>query len=504
MRTELLFVSIILLFLPVAYGQSIDISGSILVDDNNEKVSLVDVYLIDANSYDILDSVHANDSGDYKFENVNTFGGTQDVFVNVVSESSFADINYNLFLQQSYQYQSVVYFNINSNLNINISINTNNNTETAFKIHNHIYKAFKYYRDVLGYTPSSEVNVYFPSIYDPGYSNEGNVIHLIQSTTDYKSTIHEYGHFIIDKTYIEDPTQRAGCTKVQTNPTTETGCKELAYEEGFADYHLSPPNNTDMGPSTVPVGLENTIFNTQHNTAFGHKFHGEISGILWDIADGPNSTDGSIGTDDDKIFNKDLMLWNVLYEYPQSEKPDDILEFYNRWVEKKDYVEYKNLQNELYDIYFNHFIPKGTTSEPISNDWAYFLHDPRRSGLTTLRGDLYHDQGTIFRESLGSFINNTLDKMAISDLDGNGKQDIVLTTGLNLTQGRVYSITYNRSFNNANLQIQTPLKLLRTTSRGFVGSPTLADVASSIGSSYNGKEIIFSADNIKNKSGEVL
>ena len=371
-KYKTLLILLILFFLPYVSAQTVSISGSVLLDNINERVPLVQVDLIDANSFTILDSVFADDFGNYHFQNVDTQGGTLDIFLNVISDSSFADIAYNLF-QASYNHQSSVYSNINSNTAINISINTNNNTEEAFKVHNHLYKVFVYYRDILEFTPSGEVNVFFPTTSSTGYSNIGNLIHLEQGDTEYKKVVHEYGHLIIDKLYVTDPANEADCERVQTNPFTETGCKELAFEEGYADYHISPPNNTDMGPSTYTQGLENTVFNLAHNTAMGHKFHGEISGIFWDIADAPNSSDGSVGVDDDKIFNKDHMLWNVLYEYSQSEKPTDILEFYDRWINKKDYVEYKNLQNELYDIYYENNIISGTNDERISNDWAFFL-----------------------------------------------------------------------------------------------------------------------------------
>ncbi len=376
-RFLLLCLFLIFIHLIPVLGQSVNVYGAIRLDSDQNPLPSIRVDLVDASTLLNINSTFTNSTGGYIFINVDTQGGTRDIYATAVSDSVLAKVQslpFNIFYTQS----SSTVNNINSNTELNIQINNNDATEKAFKIYYYIFQAYTHFSEILGYNPSTIVNVKYPSPDGTTqYFNTGEILWVGQDDELFKFVVHEYGHFIMDQIYLVDPaTFVTGCPSGGTFPSTAI-CRQRAFEEGWGDFVPSTTNNTDLGIISTPALLETGNFNFFNVPNIGFRLHGEISGIFWDIADGLNSTDGSIGTDDDRIYNKDQMLWDVLVDYPQSQKPTDILQFYNRWVEKKDYVEYKNLQNELYDIYYNHFIHKGTNNEPVTNDWTYFLHDPR-------------------------------------------------------------------------------------------------------------------------------
>ncbi len=479
----------------------ITVDGNLSLQDGSA-IPLVTVEL-HRETGELLASTNANQFGNFSFPNIDDLGGTLDAYIVAKTDSDVAEIG-STFAGQIfgvYNYQSSTKFNLNpSNNFFQETVSGNQNMTDAFTLQKYIFQPYKYFQTIHDHT-APQIDVKYPSKEDgstglyPGLLGNHHI--EIQNHTfveDTRAIRHEFGHYIMLETY--NLNDYPSCSGIRIFGAGETTCPEIAFKEGWAHAVYVIHNKTDdMKNYTVDNVIRNyESENWGHGTGYnelgtGYLNEYEVAGILWDIADAPNSSDLFPNVDDDHIYNRDDMLWEILNEEPQN-----ILEFYNDWVNKKDYVEYKNLQNELYDSYFQNNIIRGPSNNPISNDWSYFLHDPRRSGMTTLRGDLYHDQGTMFRGNLGQTINNTLDKIGIADMNQDGTQDLILTTGLNLTQGRVYRVTYNRTFNSGNLQVQTPLKLLRTTSRGFVGSPTLADVRSSIFSTYNGKEIIFSTD----------
>ncbi len=134
-------------------------------------------------------------------------------------------------------------------------------------------------------------------------------------------------------------------------------------------------------------------------------------------------------------------------------------------------------------------------------DWPFFLHDLKRSGVSKLRGDLNNEPGTVFSVNFGATTSNELDKIGIADVNSDGKQDLILTSGLSSNLGVVYRVTFNRTSSGAQLNYQTPPILLKTYSAGFVGSPSLADIKTT--SDFSGKEIIYStSDNIVRAIGK--
>ena len=124
-------------------------------------------------------------------------------------------------------------------------------------------------------------------------------------------------------------------------------------------------------------------------------------------------------------------------------------------------------------------------------DWPFFLHDLRRSGVTKLKGDLYN-QGRVFNFNFGETAINVLDKVGISDVDGDGKQDLIVTSSLSGSIGTVRKLTFYDTSNGAQLLYQTQSSLLKVTPEGIVGSPSIGNIKT--GSNFPGKEIVISTD----------
>src|SRR3989344_8179961 len=132
--------------------------------------------------------------------------------------------------------------------------------------------------------------------------------------------------------------------------------------------------------------------------------------ILWDIIDNASSTDNSPNIDDDYINDR----FDLIFDTLNRSQPQTILEFYDKWLLLSN--EHKELKNELYQIYRQNGLKKSKElpqyyfdSSPLTgvrfiarqsgpyNNWPTFHHDLRRTGYTTLEGDLNypyaHDVG---------------------------------------------------------------------------------------------------------------
>ena len=139
--------------------------------------------------------------------------------------------------------------------------------------------------------------------------------------------------------------------------------------------------------------------------------------------------------------------------------------------------------------------PKIDVSEALHfNDWPFFLHDLKRSGVTKLKGDIPGSGITISPHNFGVGGTNALDKMGIANVQKNGPEllDIILTVSLSGTQGKVYVASYYDPEWHYGQYVWSEFNLdvLYNTNAGFVGSPTIVDVKG--GFLFGGKEVIFS------------
>jgi len=161
---------------------------------------------------------------------------------------------------------------------------------------------------------------------------------------------------------------------------------------------------------------------------------GTTSMILWDIIDNASSTDDSPNVDDDFISDR----FDLIFDTLNWSQLQTILEFYDKWLLLSN--EHKELKNELYPIYRQNGLKKSTELpqyyfdfNPLTgirfiarqsgphNNWPTFHHDLRRTGYTTLQGDLNypyaHDVGVTLNLDIPA---GSYDKVVRDDIDNNG------------------------------------------------------------------------------------
>lgn len=326
----------------------------------------------------------------------------------------------------------------------------------------------------------------FPA--DTTYYQPGSNKIFISQNDEYKKDVvqHEYGHAVIRDLYgaipfVLYPTcRREFYLGVPHFANLPMSCVQGAFNEGWATAFSNAVRNNH---TTDDVKYENeTEFEaTAGALESGPYTEGTVAMILWDIIDSKNSSDSTPNEDDDDINGKFILLWNVT----KNNEPMDIMEFYNDWIDSGlKFTEYKN---RLYDIYATHGIDKpDEDNKGPYNDWYHFHHDLRRTGLTTLRGDMTQSEAVYFKLHMkGGLSGDTYDKPSISDLDEDGYQDVIVAVSQAGTDGKVFGLEYQKNPRGFRMKFEPPVD---------VGTPI--DEAPSI-DDIDGdgvKEIVFGTD----------
>ena len=273
-----------------------------------------------------------------------------------------------------------------------------------------------------------------------------NTILLSGNDNNIKSIIqHEYGHAVLDKLYNNYPICSKDLRKAHFY-NLPMSCESSAFNEGWATaFTLAVRNNDSVtgGESNVYFRIpfenrtlfENTIKYYYNKNYIPSSFvEGTTSMILWDIIDNASSTDNSPNIDDDYINDR----FDLIFDTLNQTQPQTILEFYDKWLLLSN--EHKELKNELYPIYRQNGLKKSTELpqyyfdfNPLTgirfiarqsgphNNWPTFHHDLRRTGYTTLQGDLNypyaHDVGVTLNLDIPA---GSYDKVVGDDIDNNG------------------------------------------------------------------------------------
>lgn len=271
---------------------------------------------------------------------------------------------------------------------------------------------------------------------------------LINQNDETKNYVvyHEYGHYLLFQIYdaINKIASEVGKNNVGKFPACRgdythslahpVGCKELAFNEGWATAYSSAVRETAMYGNFDQI--ERNDYPEREDTL---TWEFTTASILWDIMD-KNGDFPLTVYDDDSINNEFSKVWNILKE----DQPVDILEFYNDWI-SRDY-KYTQYKNELYDIYKMQGIDK------LLNDWSYQCHDQKRTCHSSMSSDIYSsnsDQiGWQNSEFLGTYDNPIMADVIDNDGVYNSGQlflskrsEILVTSEDAAENGYVYMLT---------------------------------------------------------------
>ena len=353
----------------------ITVSGNLTLEDGTA-VPIVKIELYAYPSNNLLGSSYTDDFGRFSLPNIDDLGGTLDAYFKSYTDSNVSRIGTSYIGPPNiYEYQSSILQDLSTTNNLFvISVNGSQNLKDAFTLQKYIYQPYRYLIKIFSYTAAT-VFVKFPAS-TTGFYDSLPLLRRIDiqnhaDVIDTRTIRHEFGHHVMMERYgfldYPEDGDRDPVTGQDENP-------EVAFKEGWGHAAYVIHNRTD------DIEFDPFINNIRdyENKNWGHGVglnipdsgylnEYEIAGIFLDLVDDTKSYDLDLNNDDDHIYNRDDMLWEILNEEPQN-----ILDFYDDWTNNYGYVEYKNLQNEFYDIYFENNIAKGPSNHRISNDWAYF------------------------------------------------------------------------------------------------------------------------------------
>jgi len=187
----------------------------------------------------------------------------------------------------------------------------------------------------------------------PYYDDASEVIHLHgEQGWDPDVTLHEYGHFIMDKTYSQYP-PTPNCEDHPWAAPTSLGC---AWSEGWADFLQGAIQYDYNYCGTVPSGTKCYNMELPEESPYGAEVEGAVAASLWDIYDDSITAESwdSIG-----LFFRPI--WNIFYDHD----PKDVNEFENRWLNSSN-----GYNAEVQAIFAHHGIGINLLKNPSFEDDA--------------------------------------------------------------------------------------------------------------------------------------
>jgi len=330
-------------------------AGGFTGNQSNLPVRAADIEVVDANASGknaVLATGATGMDGTYSIQVQDN--STRDVYVRVVTRST-ATPDLFIDVRQSTAAKAIFYAVATNTVSGHApSVNINFGTAVigpgqggeAFNLYDQMLKGADYIAYLDGSRPGAGIplatvwainNGIGGSSYSAGYD-----FILLRDSAGYDDTVvlHEMGHYVIRKF---SATNSAGGFH------TFSLCDEeirLAYDEGFASFwgnmtlcHFSEPGcnvyvRTNGGP-----GAGNLVRNADLETDTQYLCRGStnevnVAAVMWDIVDGPSTTDTTPGVEDphDALDLPDSDLWEVMTGYMISPASSRTLEdFWDGW-----------------------------------------------------------------------------------------------------------------------------------------------------------------------------
>ena len=176
---------------------------------------------------------------------------------------------------------------------------------------------------------------------NPTLSSYSGTAVVMARNAGYDDTVllHEIGHYLVDQFSVS---QNPGGSHRLSDCNQDM---RLAYEEGFATYfgnsvrrHFGRANSSTYVRTTGQAGPGNLQFSFDVETqlpfiCYGATSETTVYTALWDIGDGPTTTDGSPGTDEpwDLLQGLDPEVFRVVDLYLQTAASTSLEDFWDGW-----------------------------------------------------------------------------------------------------------------------------------------------------------------------------
>ena len=252
----------------------------------------------------------------------------------------------------------------------------------------HVYNAVLDARDFLigavGFTrdkipvnfPSSSGGTFYAADSRPNGALRDEWIEIaFEHANDRTAMLHEYGHAVMTPLYGNRFDTIPFGSYEGPHALHTVSDAEFAISEGWAEFiaaavdddalNVTSFDNADFPNIETNFWYTGTIQSIGRNRV-GEKVEGAVASVLWDIADGPQSNDLSVGADDDGIENDFQRVWTVFGDA----RPYTVLAVRDEWL-RQDYP----LRDELMAIFDQHSMSPLDPSPDVNRDGIVDIAD---------------------------------------------------------------------------------------------------------------------------------
>lgn len=368
----------------------------------------IEIYDEDAGDDTLLGTNYTNSSGYFQHTVNNDQADLADVYVKVYTQDDkTVHITDYSTTPVVYYFQTPTTNNVaNGNFNIGAHTASDETTRMVWYIYDTIANlAYYYLHNQVGWDNVYNLQVrWSPThITDPSgthYHHGGSVDLLAGDRWDEDVILHEYGHFVMDKTYPVFPPS-PNCSPHYWGQTSSDGC---AWVEGWADFLQGAIQGHDDY-----VDTENQVIHYHLEPPVpivdGDTDEGAVAASLWDIFD---SVDESHDTFSDGLNDSGYGLWKLVYD----NDPNSVYDFKDDWYTSTngDYCAFYRILTH-HEIYaFDPCSPPaptasdGTSASEVSLTWEYHV------GMTyyeVYRAATSSGSKTLLDYTAGSFYSDT-------------------------------------------------------------------------------------------------
>ncbi|MFB0559787.1 MAG: hypothetical protein ACETWM_00955 [Candidatus Lokiarchaeia archaeon] len=249
----------------------------------------------------------------------------------------------------------------------------------AWNIYDQVVKGYQWIDERPDTDPPPRATVkWYQGNTDGTHYHPGWEIHILGTSSDPDEfddgiILHEYGHFIADRTW---PTKPYSFDNSPGGSHTWDGTytPELAWSEGWAHYFACivrssvtyrDTYNGDWVDYNLETGVATYIWGGSYDgNANGDSCEAAVAGVLWDISDSVNDDQDGDGIGDELSLSAD-MIWYVLRVYSTGgHGVYTIYEFWSGWFNYYTYYE------EMWDLFYEHGITDDTAPSNPSSYWS--------------------------------------------------------------------------------------------------------------------------------------
>ncbi len=196
-----------------------------------------------------------------------------------------------------------------------------------------------------------------------------------EHANDRTAMLHEYGHAVMTPLYGNRFDAIPFGDFNGPHKLSTVSDEEFAISEGWAEFMAAAVddnalNVTSFINSDFP-NIETNFWHTGRDiqigtNTVGEKVEGAVASVLWDITDGPDSNDLTVGIDDDEIDSEFQRVWTIFGEA----RPYTVLTVRDEWL-SRDYP----LRDELMAIFEAHSMTGLAPSPDVNRDGLVDIAD---------------------------------------------------------------------------------------------------------------------------------